>query len=124
MNIIRRILTFFYTLRGGMYYRIDNYGLAKKCLEKAIQMNSIQENIMLFQYYGHTLFRLKEYGKCFPLLKRSYEKYENDRWTVSNQEEYRLALETLSVLEYLSDHLEMKIDNFSSTKSIIKRNKD
>ena len=60
MNVIKKILTFFYTLRGVICYRGDNNRLANKYLEKAINLNSNKENVMLFQYYGHSLFRLKK----------------------------------------------------------------
>ena len=122
MNVFKRIKAFFYTLMGGMNYRTDNYELARKYLEKAIILNADDENIMLFQYYGHTLFRLEKFEESFPFLKRSYEKYNYNGWSVSNQEEYRLASETLKVLNYLSEHSHMKIDNFSLDKNILVRN--
>ncbi len=116
MKLIKNIFVLFYTLRGGMSYRYDKFHSAVKYLEKAIKYNSTLENEMLFQYYGHSLFRLNDVEKAFQYLKKSYEIYENKNWLVSNEEEYRLAKETLKVLDYIITNYDKKLEGFHVKK--------
>lgn len=121
MKFILKALVFFYTLKGGMSYRYDKFHIAIKYLEKAIKYNSDNNHVLLFQYYGHSLFRINEIDNSFIYLKRSYEIYEDQKWFVSNDEEHRLASETLKVLQYLITNYGKTINGFQGDKEINKR---
>ena len=110
-NIISNTKFMYFYLKGVVQFRAKNYSSAELFFEKAIQYDQSRDNELYCQYYGQTLLALNKIDEAFVYLSKSYKIYEKKGWSVSDDEEYRLAKNTLDALKYIDDNYDLKIDN-------------
>ncbi len=118
MKIISYIMFMYFYLKGVLKFRTKDYIFAQLFFEKALKYDQSQANELFCQYYGQTLLSLNNIDESFVYLSKSYDIYNKKGWKIVNDEEYRLAKDTLDALKYLDDNFKLKIDNFIYDKKI------
>ena len=108
----------YFYLKGVIRFRTKDYNTALLFFEKASKNFQEETNELFYQYYGQTLLALEQIDESFYYLSKSYEIYNKKGWKVSDDEEYRLAMNTLDALKYLDDTHNIKIDNDLYNKQI------
>lgn len=117
-NIISNTKFMYFYLKGVVQFRAKNYSSAELFFEKAIHYDQGRDNELHCQYYGQTLLASNKIDEAYVYLSKSYKIYEKKGWSVSDDEEYRLAKNTLDALKYIDDNYALKIDNVVYDKEI------
>ncbi len=110
-KIIFYLKFIYYYLKGVIQFRAKDFSSAQFLFEKANKYYQGYKNKLFCQYYGQTLMALGQTEEAYTYLSKSYELYDEKGWIVSDDEEYRLAQNTLDALKHLEVNHGLKIEN-------------